>query len=155
MAALTATAFSYILLPTAGSVVTSAGANTNVAQGGQGGVIIGKQRKTRVRVQLDNAANNSAYPTSGGIPLATAVSNWGMVRNLDYIEVYGYGHTGTGPADGVMWQYNPTAHSMVGHWSEFTTAGPGGATEFPELATGWTPTLAGVVPVFYINAYGW
>jgi hypothetical protein len=154
MAALTATGFNYVLLPTAGAVVTSAGADTNVAAQGGHGVIVGKQRKTRLRLELTNATNNSFYPSSGGIPLATAASNYGMVRNVDYINVYGMGHTGSGLSDGVVWSYNPTAHSMVGHWAENPTAA-GGVSQLPELATTWSATMNPVNTVFYVDAYGW
>jgi hypothetical protein len=155
MVALTATCFNYVLLPTAGANVTSAGSNTNVAALRRHGVIVGKQRKTRVRVELANAANSSFYPSSGGIPLATGVSNYGMVRNLDYVMHTGMGHTGTGLADSVMWNYSPTAHSMVGHWGEYPTAG-GGPSQFQELPTTWSATLNTAVDVvFYFDAYGW
>ena len=113
--------------------------------------IEGKKRRNRVILTLDNAANNSAYPTSGGIPLPTTL---GMTRNIDYVILYGVGHTSTGMATGMpVWTYAPTSHSVVG-WKMGPTAQTAGGM-LDELATTWTPTLAPYDTVLYVEAVGW
>lgn len=163
--ALTATAFNYTLIPTAGSVVTSAGVNTNVAAGGGHGIIIGKQRKVRVHLYLNNATNDAAYPTSGGLPLSTTASDWGMIRNIDYLEMIGYGYHGaaTGAVTlSPIWVLNEPATGgrfLRGFGGAATGAGPSTAATMvkglPELPTTWTPTLDPTTPAFYFYAYGW
>lgn len=113
--------------------------------------IIGKKKRNRVKLTLDNAANGSAYATSGGIGLPTEL---GMTRNVDYVIIHGLGHTGTGKATGMpAWTYAPTSHSVIG-WQVSPTAQTAGAVP-PELATTWTPTLAPFNTVLYIEAVGW
>ncbi len=70
--------------------------------------------------------------------------------------MFGIRHKATGPIGEVLWNYDPTGHAMVGHWTQPTTVA--GVTAFGELATTWMPTLAGGdanVPVFHARAYGW
>lgn len=166
MVALSATAWSMAILPTPGAIVTSAGVETNVAAGGVG-VILGKIRCVRVRMTMDNAADLSAYPTSGGVPLPSfepapslGSYDWGMIRNLDYIVMYGRGHTASGLAtqQQPFWEYSPTQHSMVG-WEVLKTIsaslGPTEAVGPVELGTAWTPTLSPIPTVLYFTAYGW
>jgi|TARA_Y100000310_G_scaffold231529_2_gene234115 hypothetical protein len=121
--------------------------------------IFAKKKRNRITLTLDNASSGNAYPTSGGIPLPTTM---GMVRNIDYIILTGYGHITTGnPTSFVRWLYAATMHSLIGYQPlyTFTTAGPGeagSATTFKELATTWTPTVATPTPpVFYVEAVGW
>lgn len=164
---LTATAFSYVLLPTVGSVVTSAGVNTNVGAGGGHGVIIGKQRETRLKVILNNASDLAAYPTSGGIPLSTSPADWGMIRNVDYVIMTGHGYDGnpSGPITNAplfVHQSPPTggpAGSIRGFGALITGAGPSAFATmragFPELPTTWTPTLGAQNHSFYFIARGW
>ena len=165
--ALTATCFNYVLLPTLGTVVTSAGANTNVGPGANHGNIIGKQRVQRLMLTLDNASDGNAYPTSGGIPLSTAISDWGMIRNLDYVVLTGYGYHAapTGPVTTApIWVHNapPTGPSpgfLRGLAGAATGAGPSTAATMvkglPELPTTWTPTLSPRTHAIYMLAYGW
>ena len=155
MAALTATCFTYSQLPTPGAIVTGAGIDTNVG-GGPRSRIENGVRITRVRIAMDNAAADSTYPSSGGIPLSSTPGDWGMQRNLDHIEIYGMRHTATGPIGDAVWKYDPVNHAVFGHWMAVTEYV--GVTNFTELATLWMPTLAGGdtnVPVFYANCYGW
>lgn len=159
MAVLTATAMTLAVLPTAGSTVTSANQTVSVAAGPRY-IIENKQRITRVRVSVDNAASDSTYPSSGGMPLPTLHNSWGMTRNLDNVVFEGIGHTSSGLATArtPLWEYNPTAHSMIG-WEVMHTlsasAGPTEAKGPQELATTWSPTLSPIPTVMYFRAYGW
>lgn len=165
--ALTATAFNYVLLPTLGAVVTSAGANTNIGPGANHGNIIGKQRIQRLMLTLDNPSNGAAYPTSGGIPLSTAIGDWGMKRNLDYVVMTGHGYNAapTGPVTNapVFVHANPPTGGAAGYIRAFgamiTGVGPSAfptmRAGLPELPTTWTPTLSVRTHAFYFVAYGW
>ena len=161
MANLTASGWTVVLIPTAGAVVTSAGQNVAVGAGGAQGIIQGKQRAVRIRLDLDNPTSGSAYP-SGGIPLPTHLattpagdSSYGMVRNLDYLVFIGESHAASGFMEDTVWKYSPTQNSLHGYRTQYTTAGPGGPTHLPELTATWRPTDRAVAHAFYFTAYGW
>lgn len=159
MAALTATCFVYTALPTPGAEPTVAGVDVNVARGPHYRIENGV-RVVRIRAAMTNALTDSTYPSSGGVPLSSSPGDWGMVRNLDYINMYGRGHTSTGLATNRTpdWNYAPTLHSMIGWETNFTLSASAGPTEAKgpqELATTWTPTLSPINTVFYFKAYGW
>ncbi len=113
-------------------------------------LIYGKKKWNRVKLVL-SSTQAGTYPSSGGIPLP-AFGKLGMVRNVDYVEVI------QGPqvaaADNVVWNYVVSDHALHGYWAENPTAA-GGASQFPELATSWTPSTMGVAPVMYVKAVGW
>lgn len=145
---LTATAFNYIVLPT--DAAPSRGPTPGKFKLSDG------VRTVRIRAELTNASSGAAYPTSGGIPLSSTPADWGMIRNLDYVMMYGQEHTASGTlVDQPVWRYAPSSHALVGLRAQYTTAGPGGATELLELSTAWTPTGVANAPVFYFEAKGW
>lgn len=168
MPALGATSWTMAILPTPGAQVTAAGLQTNVAAGGRG-IIQNKQRCVRVRMTLDNAGANDAYATSGGIPLPSFMPaatdgsyDWGMIRNLDYVVMYGEGAPwqATGNATGEpRWVYNPTAHAIFGYISIPTGAGVTPlATHIQgdrELPTTWVWDVGTIHREFFFTAYGW
>lgn len=114
----------------------------------------GKKKRNRVKLVLDNTANDSTYPSSGGIPLPTTL---GMVRNIDYVIVIQNLHPvsgATGAADNWIWNYVVSEHSIHGYGMA-PTAYTGDATSFTELPTTWMATMLGTSPVMYIEAVGW
>jgi len=163
-----ATSWNMAILPTPGAIVTGQGLQTNVAAGGQG-IIFGKQRCVRVRMTLDNCQVNDAYPTSGGMalpsfmPAATDGSyDWGMIRNLDYVVMYGEGapYAATGNATGEpRWVYSPSLHAIMGFLSVPTSIGPTPVATAvlgdAELTTSWEWDAGGLHRIFYFTAYGW
>tara|TARA_Y100000310_G_scaffold291992_1_gene320386 strand:+ start:2843 stop:3343 length:501 start_codon:yes stop_codon:yes gene_type:complete len=165
--ALTATAFTYVVLPTDGTVVTSAGQTVAVGDVGMPKYVInGKERITRVRLQLDAASTNAAYPTSGGIPLSTSFSDYGLTRNLNYIMMYSQGihEAPTGLATGLAMFVHRTPATggpgyIVGFGAWATGAGPSTAATgrhgFPELPTTWVPGTDPWTHLFYVEAHGW
>jgi len=167
MVVLGPTAFNYVVLPTALAVVTGAGVAVNSGRGLVHGNIIGKQREQRLMLTLDNNTTDDAYPTSGGIQLSTAASDWGMKRNIDYVVMTGYGyHSGpTGPVTlAPLWVHNrPPTGPTPGFLRGFAALATGaGATSmatmragFPELPTTWTATLSPRTHAFYFIARGW
>ncbi len=159
MAALTATSFTYVQLPTPGAIVTAAVVDVNVARGPHYRIENGV-RIVRIRAELTNNETDSAYASSGGVPLSSTPGDWGMVRNLDYVQYYGRSHSSTGTATNRTpeWHYAPTLHAMIGMETNFTLSASLGPTEAKgpqELSTGWTPTLSPINTVFYFRAYGW
>ncbi len=161
---LTATCFNYVLLPTLGAVVTSAGVNTNIGPGAIHGQVLGGVREQRLMLTLDNASSASlAYPTSGGIPLSTILSDWGMKRNLDYVQMYGHGflRDPSGPVTEVpLWVLNdpPSGGRFLrGFGAWITGASPSDTARdgFPELTTTFLPANAAGTYAFYFIAKGW
>lgn len=152
--ALTATAWVQAVLPT--DAAPSMGPTPNKYR------IENKQRITRVRLTLSNASDAAAYPTSGGIPLPSFTPSdgfdYGMIRNLDYIQIYAYGQTGSGLVGASLggqpyWVYSPTSHSIHGYG--LATALASSQFGLNELSTQWTPTLTGAGLVVYLEAHGW
>jgi len=126
------------------------------------GYVVGKVRRTDVRLDLDQAGTDLVYPSVGGIPLPTwAVStakgdtSYGMHRNLTYIIMRGEGFNNTVHANEVLWKYEPSGHAIRGFMGQYTTAGPGGATELKELPTTWKVTVLPNTLSFYFEAVGW
>lgn len=114
--------------------------------------IEGKKKRNRV-VATISATQDLTYPSSGGIPLPTTPSDWGMVRNLDYIHVYSPAFSAS--LD-VMWKYLASDHALRGYGtaSNIATGGSGGV-RLSELATTWKPSLGPGGNVFYVEAVGW
>ena len=91
--------------------------------------IEGKKRRNRCILILGTEAD--FYP-AGGIPLPT-YANWGLNRNVDYIDIYGQ------PQDGYVWKYSASAHTLTGYRMTCGTISVGtdvdAATALSELAT--------------------
>ena len=156
MAAYTATGWTVNILPTV------------PATGGQDwrrqGWVAGKQRRVRVRMDLDNATNGAVYPSSEDIPFPTwnttgiaGDSSYGMVQHLDYLISYGEGFTNSGrELNRIVWKYAPTSNSLRGFVGQYTTAGAAGPTELVELPTTWGVSLAAASGLeLYFEAVGW
>lgn len=148
--ALTATCFTYAVLPT--NAQASRGPDPRAM-----GRIENKDRVVRIRAQLNNASNGNSYPTSGGIPLSTTQTDWGMIRNLDYVQFVGVGGASVAysasAAPGPAWHYNPETHSMIGFTSPTALAST--AWGLGELSTAWTPTISAIPTTFFFVAHGW
>ncbi len=166
MVALTATCWSIELQPTLGAVVTSAGANTNVGPGANHPMRMGHRvKEARAMLLLNNQTTDDSYPTSGGIPLPSSPSDYGLVRNIDYIILTGYGYHNdpTGPVTTApIWvlAQPPTGGRYIrGFAGAATGAGPSTAASMilghPELPTTWTPTLSPRTHAFYVVVRGW
>jgi len=110
--------------------------------------IEGKKKRNRVRLDL-SATQTQAYPPTGGMPLPTTL---GMVRNVDYVILLQGGSSAT---NGIMWNYEVTAHAIKGYWALNPTA-VGGATHLQELPTTWNVSETNVNGLtFYVEAVGW
>jgi hypothetical protein len=134
------------------------------------GYVIGKIREVRIRVDY-SATESLAYPSSGGIPLptyGTAVSlikvgadaSYGMVRNLDYLQLDGWsgGPSGT-PGNRIHWQWNINDHALRGYAETGATSTADAAPTFMgELPTTWNVSEASGSAThisFFFTARGW
>ena len=150
MAALSATDWTITILPTQGTASGAPQAR---------GVIMGKQRTHRARMTL-SPTTGAFYPSGGlGIPMptygATSPGNtYGMVRNVDYISVYGYPDGGT---PGMVWQHTASTQGvnrLRGYWQGPTTLA--GVSHLSELPTTWSPSHSNAAGLnFYVEVKGW
>lgn len=85
---------------------------------------------------------------ANGLPLPT-YANWGLHRNIDYVNVYGM------PDDGLLWKYFATDHTLAAYRMACGTVSVGtdvdGVTQFAELAT----DVALTTRAWYCEAVGW
>ena len=92
-------------------------------------LIKGKQREVRCTVLLGTGGNT--YPAEG-IPMPTG-SSFGMVRSMDYLNIYD--SAATGPIH-LMWKYDQTNNSIRGYTTTEHTSTATGVMGFQEIATG-------------------
>jgi hypothetical protein len=92
-------------------------------------VIKGKQREVRVTILL--GTNGNDYPPNG-IPLPES-SSFGMVRSMDYLNIYD--SASTGPVH-LMWKYDASNNSIRGYTTSENTSTATGVLGHRELSTG-------------------
>lgn len=152
MAALSATDWTLTLLPTQGTASGAPQAR---------GIIMGKQRTHRIRMTL-SATTGAFYPSGNvGIPMptygaTTPGQTYGMVRNVDYMNVYSYPSPTT--EGGIIWQMtasgNPGHHRIRGYVNTASTAAANAV--FNPLPTTWNPSDVDTAGLsFYVEVKGW
>lgn len=163
MAVLTASCWTINVLPTivTGSATSGGHASPDPRRYGS---IMGKTRRTHVRLDLDNAAVDLTY-ASGGIPLPTWLAttrvgggdtSYGMHRHLDYLIYMGPRGSSSGFVPDAIWHYSVSQHAMRAHWeTHATSTANSSATIFVEPPNTWKPTLVANKHQFYFEAVGW
>lgn len=79
-----------------------------------------KQRRTLVKIAFGDGA--LTYP-SGGVPLPTAPTSWGLRRSLDYIVL-----NDANDGSGIVWKYDRENKKLRGYISGITVSAAGAAT---------------------------
>lgn len=109
-------------------------------------VIQRKERRAIVKIQFGDGA--LTYP-SGGVPLPTTPTSWGMKRNVRYIRV-----VDQDDGSGIVWKYDFANHKLRGYIQGIVVGAAGAVTvdDFP-LDTTAEP-LATAVSLSLTNSTG-
>lgn len=106
-----------------------------------------KSHKHRIHRCSMALATVGTYP-SGGVPIPTVASTYGLRRNLDYIRMY---DTGAGTTR--LCKYSASANTIRLYQQQGLSSGTVG--ELIEVATTASGSVSGAAIVLYVEAVGW